>query len=818
MANTLEIVIKARDQASATLRNIDRQLGGVNGSVGASLGAWGRLGAGIATAVTGTMVVASAAAIALGKNAVDTATSIESAFAGVVKTTEGLTSGFGVLNEQGERLKKQFLALAETKPISAEDLMRIGELGGQIGIASENLIQYTSVIADLAASTDLTIDAAATDIARLMNVMQTPADQIGRLGASLVDLGNKLAATEPEILTFAQRIAGAGQIAGLTEAQVLGISGAFSSVGVQAEAGGTAVQKVLMTMIESVSTGGAALDTFASTAGMTAQQFATVFRTDAGEAFEAFVEGLGRQGEKAFGTLEELGLADARLIRGFMALAGAGDLLSRSLDIANDAWAENVALTNEAGQRYATTASQAQMLKNQWRNMKNEIGEALLPVVSDLMGVLGQFVRQHGPAIVAMLQTSVIPAIERFAGALMQIVGGDWQAGIASLFPPQMASNIIAIATALGEFIAQVQAFVVDNWPWLKEALIGLAAILAAGTIAASIAGIAAGIASLASPIGLIVAAIALLATAWARDWGGIQEKTQAVIDWITPYIQAALGVIQQFWAENGAAIMDIVNMMWSAVQSAFSTAAQFIQNVINTALALIQAWWTEHGATVMAVVSAFWETIKIIFQTASDNIRLIIQAVQAAMHGDWYLFGETLRGIVDNIWKAVRDIFVVWFEALKTLVRDVVSSIVRLWTEVNWKEVGSGIIQGIIKGVKSGVGALKDAVMKAAKAALNAAKSFLGVHSPSKQAANEIGKPFIEGIMMGIDKTLPKLVNTQIPAAAGQMVMQARSGVQAQARSVNTTNNNSYNLNVYTSAPVEPIVADFNMLRAFAM
>ncbi len=818
MANTLEIVIKARDQASVVLRNIDRQLGGVNGSVGASLGAWGRLGAGIATAVTGTMVAASAAAIALGKNAVDTATSIESAFAGVVKTTEGLTSGFGVLNEQGERLKKQFLALAETKPVSAEDLMRIGELGGQIGIASENLIQYTSVIADLAASTDLTIDAAATDIARLMNVMQTPADQIGRLGASLVDLGNKLAATEPEILSFAQRIAGAGQIAGLTEAQVLGISGAFSSVGVQAEAGGTAVQKVLMTMIESVSTGGAALDTFASTAGMTAQQFATVFRTDAGEAFEAFVEGLGRQGERAFGTLEELGLADARLIRGFMALAGAGDLLSRSLDIANDAWAENTALTNEAGQRYATTASQAQMLKNQWRNMKNEIGEALLPVVSDLMGVLGEFVRQHGPAIVAMLQTSVIPAIERFAGALMQIVGGDWQAGIAALFPPDMASNIISIATALAEFITQVAVFVGQHAEEFKGALIGIGAVLATAAIASAIISIGLAIPTLINPLNGVIAVAALLGAAWAGNWGGIQEKTQAVIDWITPYIQAALGVIQQFWDENGAAIMDIVNMMWGAVQSAFSTAAQFIQNVINTALALIRGWWEEHGATVMAVVSAFWETIKITFQTVTDNIRLIVLAVQAAMQGDWLLFGATLRGIVDNIWAAVRDVFVLWFETLKTLVSDVVTSIVKLWTETDWKQVGADIINGIIKGISDGVGRLKDAVMKAAKAAFDAALGFLQGHSPSRRAANEIGKPFIQGIMMGIDQTLPDLVDVQIPAAAGQMVMQARSGVQAQARSVNTTNNNSYNLNVYTSAPVEPIVADFNMLRAFAM
>src|SRR5690606_18897361 len=161
------------------------------------------------------------------------------------------------------------------------------------------------------------------------------------------------------------------------EANVLAIAGAFASVGVQAEAGGTAVQKMLTSMTEAVATGDKRLRIFAAVAGMTAEDFRALWQRDAAGAFVAFVEGLGRSGNQAFAILRDLGLADQRLMRAFLSVAGAGDLLRRSVEMGTAAWEQNAALIEEAEKRYRTRASRLRMLQNRLRNAMIRSGERL---------------------------------------------------------------------------------------------------------------------------------------------------------------------------------------------------------------------------------------------------------------------------------------------------------------------------------------------------------------------------------------------------------------------------------------------------------
>jgi len=523
----LQIIIKAIDKASSVFDGVEKKATGLQ----KTLGVVGKVG-GLAVAGLATAGAAAAGAItAIGVDATKTAISMESAFAGVIKTTDGLTSGFGVLNEAGTELKRAFKDLAETRPVAVEELMRIGELGGQLGIARENLIEFTGVIADIATATDLTADEAAMSMAQFMNVMGTAQEDVDRLGSTIVDLGNNFATTEPQILGFAERIAGAGAIAGLTESDVLGISTAMASVGVEAEAGGTAVQKVLLAMQvaaqgattsvidnssemaksetklaqmseklaiarqrlaevtdktaastrmtrekavrdleQSIAQEQAALDTlaaahgrtaqsvnqdlaiFAKTAGLTAAEFTALWEEDAGKAFELFVVGLGNQGDDALGTLEQLELQDQRLVRSFLSLSGAGDLVTRSMESANEAWEGNTALTEEAGQRYATTESQIALLRNVWRNLKGDIGDALLPAFRSVVELFQSLAQRYGPELVSFFETKVAPAIETVAGVLGQVVVGDWAGALETLFGGDRAQQILNVTDAIGEF------------------------------------------------------------------------------------------------------------------------------------------------------------------------------------------------------------------------------------------------------------------------------------------------------------------------------------------------------------------------------
>jgi TP901 family phage tail tape measure protein len=332
------------------------------------------------------LTVISAPLIGLGFLSARSAITFETAFIGVQKTVDAT-------EQQFTELEAAIRGMAQAIPASAEELSRLGETAGQLGIEVEAIEDFIRVVADLGVATNLSAEDAAVSIARLVTITGLSQTEFDRLGSALVDLGNNLAATESEILTFGLRIASAGQIAGLTEAEILAIGAAMSAVGIQAQAGGTAVQRVLLGMTEAVATTSDELAVFARTAGLTAQEFADLFERDAGQAFRRFVEGLGAAGDDAFIILRELGLEDQRLLRSFLSLAAAGDLLARSMDIGTTAFAENTALVIEAEKRYASAASQITIARNRFNELLITVGAAVVPAFLELLDVLAPVIR-----------------------------------------------------------------------------------------------------------------------------------------------------------------------------------------------------------------------------------------------------------------------------------------------------------------------------------------------------------------------------------------------------------------------------------------
>ncbi len=313
----------------------------------------------------------------------------ESSFAGVRKTVDATEAEFSELAE-GMR------DMATEIPVNVNELNRIGEAAGQLGIAKGGILDFTETVAKLGVTTNLAGDEAASTLARIANVTQMPQDSFDRLGSAIVALGNAGASTEAEIADFGLRIAGAGKLAGLSVPDILAIGNAMASVGIESEAGGTAVQKVLLGITQAVATGSEDLATFAQTAGMSATEFAAAWEANPAQAFTTFVEGLGAAGDGAFAVLEKLGMTDQRLIRSFLSIAGAGSQLRDSIDLSSAAWETNSALTEEAGKRFDTTASKIQIAKNQINEAAISFGETMLPAVAAVSGVVGTLVSGLG--------------------------------------------------------------------------------------------------------------------------------------------------------------------------------------------------------------------------------------------------------------------------------------------------------------------------------------------------------------------------------------------------------------------------------------
>lgn len=395
----------------------------------------------------------------------------ESAWAGVTKSVDGATP----------QMEAALRGLAKTLPATHDEIAAVAEAAGQLGVKSKDVVGFTTTMIKLGETTNLSADEAATSIAQISNVMGTMdrlgTDGVDRFAAALVHLGNNGASTERDIVAMASRIAGAAKVVGLSEPDLLAVSNALASVGIEAEAGGTAFSSVLIDMSKAVKTGNEDLVRFAEVAGMTTQEFARAFEERPAQAVNAFTQGLGRikaSGGDVFTVLDELGQSDVRVTSALLKMAGAGDLLSTSLDDGQKAWAAGSAAQDEFAKRAETTAAKMQVARNNIRDAAITIGDSMGPAivavseaVSDLAGLIAS-----------------IPAPIRNAGL---VVGGLGAAGI-------LAAAGIAKVVGVGRDFSEALTAISARGPRTEAAIsrTGAAAARAGKAFAAAaVAGVA---------------------------------------------------------------------------------------------------------------------------------------------------------------------------------------------------------------------------------------------------------------------------------------------------------------------------------------
>lgn len=380
---------------------------------------------------TGTALVASA------KSAID----FEDAFTGVEKTVDGTA-------EQMEELKQGIRDMAKEIPSTTTEISAVAEAAGQLGIKTEDILSFTKVMIDLGNSTNLSAEEAASSLAKFANVTKMSAKDYDKLGSTIVALGNNFATTEADIVEMATRLAATGELAGLSQSQILSMATAMSSVGIEAEAGGSAMSKLLKKIQLATELGGDELEQFAKVAGMTTKEFKRAFEEDAVSALSAFIGGLNdtkRNGKSAIAILNDMDLTEVRLSNTILSLANASDVMNKAVDLGNEAWEDNTALTNEANKRYDTLKSKITIAINKLKDMTITLGNKLMPSIEkvidkvgkwiekfedlsdeevDMIVKLGLIVTAAGPVITIFGKlTSTIGGVTKGIGTVVQAIG-----------------------------------------------------------------------------------------------------------------------------------------------------------------------------------------------------------------------------------------------------------------------------------------------------------------------------------------------------------------------------------------------------------
>lgn len=372
-------------RTKAEIQQLNTAMQGSASKTGASFSAMTTLGLSFYSTLT-------PAVQQFGSYAVQSANDIDTQYRNMRKTVQGTEYQF-------EQLLDDALKFSQSNFTSADTLLSIEAMGGQLGIAVENLDEFAETASHLDIATDLDADEVSQAMGQLSGIMSDlTADKFPSFGDALVRLGNNSPALESAIIDITKRIGSMGSIVGFSTPEILAWSTAVASTGQNSEAAGTAISKTMSDIEQATAEGGEKLQAFADIAGMSADEFKAAWDSDPSSAMQAFVEGLkaiDEAGGSVDTTLSELGINEVRQKQALQGLTQTTDILSDSLKMSQDAW-DGVSdewgkagdAAREAGAKSEGFSGQLQILKNNAQVLSAEMAGALVPLLETAIDVL----------------------------------------------------------------------------------------------------------------------------------------------------------------------------------------------------------------------------------------------------------------------------------------------------------------------------------------------------------------------------------------------------------------------------------------------
>lgn len=633
---------------------------------------------------------------------VDTAIEFESSFADVRKVLGDVS------DEELADLEQGIRDLALVRPQTASDIAEISAMAAQLGVrGTDNILNFTDTMVKLSDATNLTGEEAASDFAQFMNIMTTSQEDVDNLGSTVVNLGNNFATTEKDIIEMSLRLGAAGKLAGMTEADVLGVATALSSVGIRADAGGSAFSKLIINMSNASANGqkaneiisqtgytlrelqmmadqdsasfkglanelgytsdefqgfvdaSATLEGFSEVTGLTADEFTKKFGEDATGTVQQFINSLADMSDtEALQTLDQMGIKEIRLRDTILRSTTGIENFNKALDVANEGWEENVALDNEANQRYKTTESRMKMVKNRFNEFGIQMKQKFQPVIDKFIDVMG-WIADNAEAVADgllvivsaiagfLIVDKVIPAIKAFNLALM--------ANPAAL----IVAGIFALVTAfiiLWNKCEAFREFWINLWEGIKTLFKGTVDTLVSwfSTAIDAIVGFFEGIPS------------------WFSDrFNEIKEFGQDLWDSLVNGFRDALGLIEAIFSAIGEWFGD----RWQDIKEALSSVGTWFKEKfeeakenVHSAFSSIGSWFSDRWSDIKGAFKSVGGWFKEKFDSAVRNIHNAFTGIGGWFSGIWSGISSAFDDVAD------------WFEGV---FNDAAEAVKKVWSGV---------------------------------------------------------------------------------------------------------------------------------------
>jgi len=742
-SSLLSITIEAIDNASAVISGVQNSVKGLAqiGAVGSSLVG---MGAAIALPIIG-----------IGTAAVGAAMEFESSMANVAKA-----ANVPVNSAQYRALSTEILGLSRVIPRAATDLAEISAEGAKLGVSIPNLGQFTTLMSTMAVAFDMTAQQAAEGGAKIANSFQMvdaagqmDFSRLTRFGDVVNTLGDNMATTEAQIITFAQQTAGVASVYRMSESDVAGLGAAFTSLGLAPERAARAFNSTAVKLASATTLGSEAQAGFKAL-GVSATEMQTAFESGEGtDAYLGFLQKVKTAGPQAGAALSKIfgvGFSDE-----IMTAAAGMDQFTKAIDLsgkkAGDAGFSTMQSSFEIFA--STTASQMQLLKNNFMELGIAIGSAILPAINSVTSAIRPMIM----AFASFAQAN--PGIIAVGVAILGIVAAIGVAAIA------VGGFLMAIA-AVGTAIATISGGAAAIGLGAMFAPLGAAALLAAGLVAIAAGVIAAGAflvtGSWEGVAGVFAAIPAVLSELPANlaqipdAIGSMILAAQAIINNFVAGVRLAFATMgnamTQAFSGNMAPAIAIFQGLIAGIGAAFMGLGTMISGVINGIVATISMIGAMIGTVLMGINAMILGYLVTVATGISAAIMGIITGIVAVISTIGMMIGTVIMGIVTGVMVAIAGISA----SIAGVIAGISASIAGAMAGI------MGVIDSMVSAMAAAFNSIGPAISGAMSAAIGVVQSMAGEFAA---AGSALMAALAQGIMAGASAAV-----SAVSGVAGQL------------------------------------------------
>ena len=596
------------------------------------------------------------------------------------------------------------------------------------------------------------------------------------------------------------------------------IEGAFNGVAASFEGGGAAMLKALQEGSSGMITNTELMRSYNTAAQLVGTEFANnlpqamgylskvsaATGQDMGFMMDSLVKGVGRMSPM---ILDNLGIqvsleeATARAAETFGKEAdelSKAELQAGMMSVVLEKLEENTAAMPDVAENAATKLAQ---FKTTMSNLKDEIGVAFLPTLTNLVGVVGDFATAALPAVIPMVElfgtvisnlmtalTPILGLLSGFAGGLGKVAEAfgrgeltgasvfltksikDLADGLAESLPAMLETGtnlVMSLVQGISNSIPTLMPVMMTiNSTILDSLVTNLPEMftIGIGMITNIIDGIAAALPEILAKgaeivMGLVSAIIASIPSLITSGIGMIQAVIDGLLamipiliehgpDLVIQFLEAVLSSATQLLASGAEMITQIINGIVSMIPMLVEKGPEFVTELITAIVTLLPELLVTGVDLIVALINGIVSALPQLIAQAPVLIAALVTALIGALPSIINAGVEMITALVEGITSMITNVIAVAPDIIKGFVDGIKAGIGEMVS------AGAALMNGLKDGIVGAVAGVIASVKSAVGGIISSVKGAFGIHSPSKVFYG-FGLNIGEGLEIGIIKSV---------------------------------------------------------------